>query len=99
MTDDWSLKGKEKHWYNGIIYDYKINERAISFYFSEDIETLRQKFIEDTNNFQDKLLARLTSYLSFPLRSDEETISQIANELFREYKEKMNRRFGVEDEK
>lgn len=109
MTDDWSLKGKGfavvSYTPAKIVKEEEAKRKYEILYSKKDIETLRQKLVEDTNNFQDMLLARLTSYLSFPLKGDKETmkiikdVSQMTNELFGKYKNTINRRFGVEVEK
>ena len=88
MTDDWSLKGKEKHWYDGIIYDYKINERAISFYFSEDIETLRRELIDDFLEWLDDIGHKLSNDCSLEFAKKSKSFVR-----------QINRRFGVEVEK
>ena len=111
MTDDWSLKGKAVVIMCGIQGMYVFPESkkehlpkdAVFVYKKQDIETLRQKLIDESKNFQDTVLARVSSHLTFPLKSDPETqklvseISMILNEEFRKYQRRINRCFGVEE--
>lgn len=115
MKDDWSLKGKLVHYIINVedgkkshIEEDKLSEKWItisSFYPKKDIETLRQKLIEDKKELQNKILHRISSYISLPMLIAElnepvhvviENISSIINEEFRKYEEKINKRFGVD---
>lgn len=48
MSDDWSLEGKE-HFWGGSINDYQYNKK--------DIETLREKLIEDISDYENPFIA------------------------------------------
>jgi len=73
MNDkEWSLRDKEK---DLIAYGRKLN----TIYFKDDIETLREKSIEDFKEFVDYIV---------------EHPADIAD-ASRKHIEKMNRRFGV----
>jgi len=55
MNDDWSLKGRKRYISKFVDFKpYKLNYNAIGIYFEEDIETLREKLIEDIVGFCEK---------------------------------------------
>ena len=105
---EWSLKGKELYAFDDELMDKVEAENLakdmeveiIKLFETRHIEILRQKIVEDAQTLQDKVIARVTSYLTFPLKSDPETlkvvreVSAIINEEFREYKKRLEHRFN-----
>lgn len=81
MSDDWSLKGKEIKAIDDVSL-YPQWSPVKTFYSKEDIETLRQKLIEDIQQYFDKLSEEY-----------KEDFGYISSEIIEKI---INKRFGVE---
>ncbi len=80
MTDNWSLKGKESYVYMDDLQgfdetsDEELEEIGVkTIYFRQDIETLRQKLIEDVQGLCDDRIGKaITSIINRRFGVEEE---------------------------
>ena len=85
-SEEWSLKGKE---YDVLMSDYDVELTTV--YKKDDIETLRQKLIEDLNN-------QIKEIGMFPEDTDcRKTCKKIIMSELRKVRKIINKRFGVKE--
>ena len=101
MPDDWSLEGRQR------IAKYLLPDdgttSGIVVYDADNIENLRQELIEEREQCKGRILHRVLAYLTAPKVIEKPIhiitgdIASIINEEFRNFDNKINKRFGIKE--